>query len=414
MLNLVTIASIGMCPEAQAQYSKSSIKSVERTENLRTLEKATYQNILKMNGKWDSVDANVELLATELKKRNLVIYKGADELLRVSTIKSITQESRRPSEDVKNSTEGVALSEANRPVPTAWGTPEAAAACNAAIKTLKATRSKDTSSTVLTKDKLVAELLFETACLSRNFSAQLDLVVGRVTVSGLPECTGTLIGRRIVATALHCAFTLPPRPADRMRAVPKAPLLARNISVEFGPPANLLKSYVVAVHVFGEQGQMAWSRFSLEELKSHKDGYLKVPLRGDFVLLELDRDVTAAPPIDFDPNLELSRNEPIVIYGYYYVARLRGGQDDSAMRSQAAGMCQVLEHEGSCVLHGCATVTGYSGAPLLVRRTDSAGNEKFVMAALQVDSEGELSGCETRKWNRAVNAGLRLPPFATN
>lgn len=303
-------------------------------------------------------------------------------------------------------TGGIAGSPAGKerqPLPAWGGGGGVVKACDEAIEGLRNAdvSDKPTAGVTISRRKAEAEVRFESHCLSNSYAAALDSIVGRLEFDGATVCTATLVTRRLALTALHCVYILPK--ADTVMIANPRRELRGKVTIEFGAPAKAVERRVKALHVFGDRGQRSWTRLALNDVFTANDGHLRIGLGNDYVFLELEQEVDATPAESLG-GLVLEKDERFVIYGYYYMSELGQQADDSGMRSSRAGFCQNLEEDKLCVAHGCPTTTGYSGAPLFVERRN-----KLYLAAIHVDSHGELTGCDTRQWDRTVNVGLRVP-----
>lgn len=128
-------------------------------------------------------------------------------------------------------------------------------------------------------------------------------------------------------------------------------------------------------------------------------------LRQDYILIEIKNN--EFPYIESIKIKKADENEKLYFYGYY--SRYKSFEDLNASKGfmqSDVGRCQVLKYnlENKCIYHGCNSIKGYSGAPLLTYE-----NNQFFLIGVHTSGDQKEARCETDVPNLStVNVGVSV------
>lgn len=226
-------------------------------------------------------------------------------------------------------------------------------------------------------------------------AAGIDAFVGIIRNGDAAYCTGFRIRQNVIATARHCLF-------DRANNVMYRGFTPGGLSFSFA--ADGWQSHRVVQVVHGQAAQSA--------------GMAGLPYGSDqdYLFLVTDSIQAAMPKLTFarDPK----GREEVFVYGFFrnFDAAERaglvqtGGVSDYGLRWTKAGGCIVGALYGPCIYHGCQTLEGFSGAPI-IRRGSTAALE---VLGIHVSGVGSDRVCPAELVSSIGNVALKLPEDLVN
>lgn len=222
-----------------------------------------------------------------------------------------------------------------------------------------------------TEDEKQAELRFAESCLAPlSTTASLRPVASRIGRLQLGEqvlCTIALLDGSRAITARHCVASLTTASSGGHAAVFHAEL--PRMRIHLGPLAGPAIFELRAIVVPARTAPTRLVRITLSAGQSppvqlHGDAPLL-----DFAVLELSRSVDERlPPLRIveSPIAQGTEFNLPAFYPGYSVLPI---ENETGIRHQPVGLCKLVTRSSShrqCMLHGCATNQGASGAPILV------------------------------------------------
>ena len=289
-----------------------------------------------------------------------------------------------------------------------WGTAEEAEACIVALQRLSASGRADNYSATRDEEARTVEKAFASACLGQT-DPRIASRVGVLRNDRGVLCTVTLLAADLALTARHCVLTNPALDSTESRAsVGANPATLNALSVEFGPLTSPTRSSVREIVVRDAEGSRRVATDLAERQVLTLSGIDQI--QGDFALLVLTSSI---------PNLTLTpfrvakpeRNDKIFMASYYPGYRLSSIANETGLRQQKAGYCQVVEVQDRCFAHGCATNGAASGAAIFVERAGTDGRSEIRLVG--VHSSGASSDPYTRcstnnRFANYFNIGVRV------
>lgn len=260
-----------------------------------------------------------------------------------------------------------------------------------------------------------AEANFDASCQSappENLARDVGVLVsGPAGPQQSVACTGLLLSRRFVLTARHCYFK------DRSGASPMLDVTTAALSMRwyFWPVSGPARSYgVAALLLLTGTGGKAWTRFAVPAQVLRPIALTEEFRHHDFVLVLLDEPAHEPHQYEFDRTATGAQLIPVAAYAPAW--RIGVDPSVSPLRTQDAGMCQVLEAQpGGCLLHGCALTGGASGAPLFVTETKPTGGKHTYLVGMHTSGSAAFAGCQSLEWGTnqgaPVNFGLTALKF---
>lgn len=292
----------------------------------------------------------------------------------------------------------------------AWGSTSAATACNASLVALKASGRVAVFKEPRDSEETQQELAFLRNCLG-PVDTRLEDRVGRLVRNGEVLCTVLLLAPTLALTARHCLF-------DKERSVgarSSTVLVARTADirstyVEVGPISQPRRAGIASINLFGQFGLEVkvqvdtrfLSTFEPQTLPSSKTEQF------DVISLVLSKLVTDGAFEQIEVT-EPKFGDRIYLPAFHEPTRLQGLPDESGLRQQVAGTCQVLQPSvDGCMTHLCSTTPGSSGAPILVERV-VGGRPKLYLVAVHTSGLREATACQANPAvDGVVNYGVRV------
>jgi hypothetical protein len=193
-------------------------------------------------------------------------------------------------------------------------------------------------------------------------------------------CTAVRVSIQSVLTAKHCFF-------DKNGGFPLKYLNSmRNGWLHFYSLNDLSKRYVLSL-------QDQTSAF-----RSSPNG--AIPDSQDFTVLTLDTSDIPTPKINFRT---ASSDKRLITVGFNSLT------DEShwteSLRWSQKGVCFVSLVQDGCIVHGCNTTPGFSGAPLFQIDAD---DQSLSVVGLQIAAGDQAINCPTFDGSDAANSGIDL------
>ena len=260
---------------------------------------------------------------------------------------------------------------------SAWKPGKDARDCLEALKRLKAVGSHGDYDKPSTDNAISAELSFAKNCLGKP-DARIAPRVGRLQTPDGVRCTVTLIGTDLALTARHCAFSNPSFEVGSSSAATIRTDIdtLRSWQIEFGEIGAGKKFNIQAVILMGSTG---WTQVEVQSTNQPgASGEPSISLKdldnvqSDFAVFKLSGSMIGA--VD-RPRLatDITKGDRLFMVGFYPGFELSPGARDDGLRQQVAGLCQVIEVNDRCFVHGCTTNGRASGSAMFVERFNAAG-----------------------------------------
>lgn len=232
---------------------------------------------------------------------------------------------------------------------------------------------------------------------------------GILTVNGFPMCTVIRLSSSYIITARHCLFSLPKGGINKFPVtLPQLNNGVVNWEIEFPFLEKTVKNTQANIIYLPKSDGSKTDLVRYDYLQI-KDGILInniASYRQDYMLLEVQAGVL--PKVDSIKIESYRKDEKLYFYVYKDLYKesndLKNG--DSFMQSNV-GRCQVLakDPDSNCIYHGCASIKGNSGTPLLVYRD----NQFKIIGIHSSAANSKESLCQIKDENLAwTNIGLTV------
>lgn len=210
-------------------------------------------------------------------------------------------------------------------------------------------------------------------------------IVGALGIGKNRVCTATRISKSEILTARHCFMT----------------------TDETGEPMADMSAKVIKEHWFEFEGDQSLRYQVCELLRPKTAGSYKATK--DFVVAKI-----ATPASDVQTIK--TTNKELKVGDYLYVPGLNLAADQSVPFKPSATLvdgCRISVITPSCIIHGCQTISGTSGAPIFVLRNHS-NSVNLELAGLHIAGrrvQGEIpSYCAMNNTLKVVNSpNIGLP-----
>lgn len=275
------------------------------------------------------------------------------------------------------------------PVAPAWKGSDANSLtfCNQSLRNLRKADRINTFQVPTTDTSFRAERDFFVHCLS-PLSSELETRTARLLVDGLPSCTVFLITAKRGLTARHCLFSISKNISTGQELLSPAFTQESVLLVETGEIARGDSRRVVAVFV-----PLIQRGLTKIELKGRFPLINLFEPEGDLIGIELETDLVRSP-LPVPEWTDLRVNDKIVLPAFHYGAYVEDRPNESGLRYQTVGYCQVIQPpKGRCFRHACSTTPGASGAPVLIER-EQDGTKVLRLAGIHTSGSPIESGCE--------------------
>lgn len=298
-----------------------------------------------------------------------------------------------------------------------WGSSEEAALCLTALSKLKSAGRagghyqppKRNEST-----QIEAESRFSQSCLRAPLDNDLASRVGLLRSKSGVVCTVTLIGNRHAITARHCLFAV-----SSNWKITTVPSQLKDWRIQFGGMESGRRIRLVDAWTLARSGSPnTWDRWPISDSTIADNEVESRTLesseqaRFDVAVLGLSEDVFKTSPTPVT-SATASPSERIHLIAFYPGYNLLPIKDDTGLRQQTAGICQVVEQKDSCIVHGCTVSEGGSGAALFVERTTDAGVRHLQLVGIHSAGTFNGTGCESPvAIEGTFNHAVSVPPGA--
>lgn len=262
--------------------------------------------------------------------------------------------------------------------------------CDRSLAKLRALGRTGTYTKPLNAAQQNAEKDFVTACLS-PLPAEIESRVSRIVISGQTVCTMLLIHGNLGVTARHCFYDRYQNPSNRQYMYRARFSELNVVTAEVGAVASAKSAQIAKLWLLKQQATgAAW----LEGKYPASPNIGAEDQLNDIVAVELVNSIasSALPKI---PLAQADINDRIVLPAFHSPYQLDGRANDSGLRIQTKGFCQIFQPANSsrCMIHACSTTPGSSGAPILIERDDGNGKNLF-FAGIHVGGSREESSCK--------------------
>jgi V8-like Glu-specific endopeptidase len=249
-----------------------------------------------------------------------------------------------------------------------------------------------------------AERGYAESCLGDPVNGTLAQRTGMVQYEGNTTCTVTLLNARWAITARHCVVAA----TDSGRLV-MDPAAVRQLRLAFPrlAPGKLFAIDAVWTYAGKNAGFEKWDVMAPDSRVQERPNDTNDDQLIDLVAIRLSQPAAASIPGPVQITSAASNDKIHMIAHYPGAAPLPGG---SSLRQQTAGLCQVIVADSGCLLHGCSTSVGASGAALFAERKTSSGSTEFSLIGIHASAKLEGKACRKHSaFSRSLNRGVSVP-----